>query len=212
MTNKDAITSLRNAAWLGSDADRERTEQAVEMAIEALEGKDTNVSGKDTIDRQAAIDVASGYCHPANIAQELAKLPSAQPDRGYVEQIKWERDLAIQQFKDLGYGLGEKTRTQPKAEACDRPCTEDDYWNCNDCDHMEVCRYYPMKVCEYKSQPSAQSEPKRGRWKRAYLDHEAMGERPSVLYCSVCNQIIAYPVNYCPNCGADMRGEDHEAD
>ena len=26
MTNKDAITILRNAAWLGSDADRERTE------------------------------------------------------------------------------------------------------------------------------------------------------------------------------------------
>lgn len=37
---------------------------------------------------------------------------SVQPDRGCVEQIKWERDLAIQQLKDLGYGLGEKPRTQ----------------------------------------------------------------------------------------------------
>ena len=46
---------------------------------------------------------------------------------------------------------------------------------------------------------------KKGKWKRAYLDHEAMGERPSILYCSVCNQCIAYPVNFCPNCGADMR-------
>lgn len=34
----------------------------------------------DLIDRQAAIDVASGYCHPANIADELRKLPSAQPE------------------------------------------------------------------------------------------------------------------------------------
>ena len=33
----------------------------------------------DLISRQAAIDVASGYCHPANIADELRKLPSAQP-------------------------------------------------------------------------------------------------------------------------------------
>lgn len=35
----------------------------------------------DLIERQAAIEVASGYCHPANIAKELEKLPSAQPER-----------------------------------------------------------------------------------------------------------------------------------
>lgn len=34
----------------------------------------------DLIDRQEAIRIASGYCHSANIAKELAKLPSAQPD------------------------------------------------------------------------------------------------------------------------------------
>lgn len=34
----------------------------------------------DTISRQAAILIASGYCHPANIAKELAQLPSAQPE------------------------------------------------------------------------------------------------------------------------------------
>ena len=36
----------------------------------------------------------------------LKKLPSAD----YIEQIKWERDTAIQQLKDLGYSLGEKPR------------------------------------------------------------------------------------------------------
>ena len=55
--------------------------------------------------------------------------------------------------------------------------------------------------------PSAQPQRMRGRWKRTYLDHEAMGERPSIFYCSACNQCIAYPTNYCPSCGADMRGE-----
>ena len=35
---------------------------------------------EDTISRADAIRVASGYCHPANVAQELAKLPSVQPD------------------------------------------------------------------------------------------------------------------------------------
>lgn len=59
--------------------------------------------------------------------------------------------------------------------------------------------------CAIENAPTIE-ERKTGRWKRTYLDHEAMGERPSIFYCSVCNQCIAYPVNYCPSCGADMRG------
>lgn len=45
---------------------------------------------------------------------------------------------------------------------------------------------------------------KHGTWKTAYLDHEACGVRPMVLYCSECNQAIAFSTKYCPNCGADM--------
>ena len=30
--------------------------------------------------------------------------------RGVFEQVKWERDVAIEQLKELGYGLGEKPR------------------------------------------------------------------------------------------------------
>lgn len=38
----------------------------------------------DTISRQAAIRIASGYCHPANIAAELAKLPPVQPEQRWI--------------------------------------------------------------------------------------------------------------------------------
>lgn len=38
----------------------------------------------DLIDRQEAIRIASGYCHPANVAKELAKLPSAQPEQRWI--------------------------------------------------------------------------------------------------------------------------------
>jgi hypothetical protein len=41
--------------------------------------KRTETSACDCISRQAAIRIASGYCHPANIAAELAKLPPVQP-------------------------------------------------------------------------------------------------------------------------------------
>lgn len=41
MTKDQAIYILRNAAWLGSNEDRERTEEAVNMAIEALSSEKT---------------------------------------------------------------------------------------------------------------------------------------------------------------------------
>jgi hypothetical protein len=37
MTREEAIYKLKNTAWLGTDKDREETEQAVDMAIKALE-------------------------------------------------------------------------------------------------------------------------------------------------------------------------------
>lgn len=43
-----------------------------------------------------------------------------------------------------------------------------------------------------------------GTWKTAYLDHEACGVRPMVLYCSECHQVAVNPTKFCPNCGADM--------
>lgn len=36
MTREEAIARLKNTAWLGSNNDRESTEEAVRMAIEAL--------------------------------------------------------------------------------------------------------------------------------------------------------------------------------
>lgn len=49
--------------------------KAIKEAIKALEQQPC----EDTISRADAIRVASGYCHPANIAKELAKLPPVQP-------------------------------------------------------------------------------------------------------------------------------------
>lgn len=65
--------------------------------------------------------------------------------------------------------------------------------------------YGYVSAQEIDEQPTADvRENVRGEWRTTYFDHVAMGERPKILYCSVCNQCIAYPTNYCPNCGAQM--------
>ena len=44
----------------------------------------------DLISRQAAVYIASGHCHPANIADELRKLPSAERPKGeWVEEDEY---------------------------------------------------------------------------------------------------------------------------
>ena len=81
----------------------------------------------DYISREAAIDAIEQMQMPimrsefpeeqfvftgmSEALQAIKELPSAQPDRELIEQLKWERDTAIQQLKDLGYGLGEKPKT-----------------------------------------------------------------------------------------------------
>lgn len=58
--------------------------------------------------------------------------------RGVFEQVMWERDVAIEQLKDLGYGLGEKPKTGHwifEGNQC---------FSCSSC-----CRIYTQKAFEY---------------------------------------------------------------
>lgn len=73
MTREEAITVFKTFKDnpLFSDVHK----AAFNIAINALEQKPC----EDTISRADAVKVASGYCHPQNIAEELAKLPPVQP-------------------------------------------------------------------------------------------------------------------------------------
>ena len=64
----------------------------------------------DYIRREDAINVIKGI--DSSFVKYIEQLPSADVvNREVVSQIQWERDTAISQLKDLGYGLGEKIRT-----------------------------------------------------------------------------------------------------
>lgn len=69
---------------------------------------------------------------------DVINAPSAEPDRKYIEQLRWERDIAIQQLKELGYGLGEKPREpeRKKGEWIKTPYPDSDLvinYNCPFC-------------------------------------------------------------------------------
>ena len=68
--------------------------------------------------------------------------------------------------------------------------------------HIEGGRYHALSMGI-----EALKERKHGKWKKAYLDHEAFGVRPTVVYCSECNLVGYWEPNFCPNCGARMDGE-----
>ena len=44
--------------------------------------------------------------------EDLLAFDMATNSLGAIEQIQWERDMAIKQLHDLGYGLGEKPREE----------------------------------------------------------------------------------------------------
>ena len=49
-------------------------------------------------------------------------------------------------------------------------------------------------------------EPKRGHWELHIFDG-IMGGRPRAWMCDNCNCLNVYKTDFCPNCGADMRGK-----
>ena len=88
MTRAEAIKILINYGENNIIA-RTKVGIAFDMAIKSLETDEAyqleyerttkNDLGVDCISRADAIRVASGYCHPSNVAKELAKLPSVTP-------------------------------------------------------------------------------------------------------------------------------------
>lgn len=53
--------------------------------------------------------------------------------------------------------------------------------------------------------PTIEELPK-GKWEIIYGEHIRAGLRPIMYACDVCG-VVGSQTNFCPNCGADMRGD-----
>ena len=70
---------------------------------------------------------------------------------------------------------------------------------CKDCERYNLCRYYDRRkedsyICKYFHLPTNKSH-----W-NTYRDSDR-------CECAKCGHQIHFEYPYCPNCGADMRGE-----
>ena len=191
MTREEAIHRLKNTAWLGTDKDREETEQAMNMAIEALSADAEQVTGKlnnrddsfltadaeavkerksklDLIGRQDAIEAVATVTMSMHLSNVLCDKLLALPSADAVQiQIKLEKRYPQSRDEDItdafmrGYLAGRSSADRPTGE-----------W---------------------------QKEIKGNGWNEW-----------AVLTCDQCGAVIKDPTfetNYCPSCGAKMGGD-----
>lgn len=72
-------------------------------------------------------------------------------------------------------------------------------------DHKDYVYIDKHEVAErIKKLPTIDIEPKRGKW---IWDEQILG-----LVCSECKELGVERSNFCPNCGARMKGADDEYD
>lgn len=81
-------------------------------------------------------------------------------------------------------------------------------WNCSN----TICINL---INAFKALPTASADRPHGEWIKQDKYFQAFNETVTTYKCSVCGHEPYFggdisKLNYCPNCGADMRGEQNE--
>ena len=132
------------------------TVDACEGAIEIIKALEQQPCG-NAIDRAEAIKIASGYCHPANIAKELAKLPSVNPQPcgdaisrqavldglASIAKVKAKSDAQKSLMGRVMFFVEQLPPVTPQPKI-GHWIKRDGYWECSEC-HAE--RAYGNEYC-----------------------------------------------------------------
>lgn len=122
----------------------------------------------------------------------LEQHPSDTVSRGAYEQVMWERDVAIGQLKELGYGLGQKI------EPCDDAISREaviEWLKAKDIIKLSSQEETARK--ELKALPPVTPQ-KYGHW--------IWNFDKGYCKCSECGIGMGHKeFDYCPNCGAKMQ-------
>ena len=201
MTREEALQILDTIPTIGEQVD------ALEMAISALEQQPCDdeyikVPKKALKYRTAGMVAYNTEWLKKHWQMEMDIVCGVKPckdavSRGVLEQVMWERDIAIEQLHELGYELGQKIE----------PC-EDAVSRRKAIHVISACDGKSAQIEALEQLPSVTQ--KSGEWIEL---PKALNPNENPCKCSECGHILSfmncYPKsNYCPNCGADMRGAE----
>ena len=81
----------------------------------------------------------------------------------------------------------------------------DIFENCRNC--TTLCDWQVKELID--KMPTIDAvEVKHGEWIEVHDWLQIPQEESGTYRCSACGQVMKYPWNYCPNCGARMKGEE----
>lgn len=84
------------------------------------------------------------------------------------------------------------------------------------CKSRLYCELYPVtcmkEECEIYMAIEALRERPRGKWRKITPEEDEYKSFMGWLECTNCRSEVAIFSNYCPNCGARMKGVDDEHD
>lgn len=228
MTKEQALRILKQPDRIGchlikandeeSNKYNQESIEALDMAIKALEQSSEDwydiPSDEMTLEqaRQAVKDLRK------KLTEYLEQQPSDCVSMEVYKQVIRERDIAIEQLKELGYGFGEKIRTSD--DCVSRAEVQEVVRN-------TIVKYIPVFIGRYekiplelaiaiRDMPPVTPTRKVGKWEEVWESQrdEYTGEHDEWIEhkCSVCGfqEFDADRFKYCPNCGAEMKGSENE--
>ena len=139
MTREQAIRDLRNtSAWkrIVSDTWSEKSNSISDGTKDAI-------WRLNDIKRAYQLDKSDEWAVDMAIAALSVEPCKDTISRGVFEQVMWERDVAIEQLKELGYGLGEKPKTGHWISHYDEDAKEGWY----ECDRCHTERAFNTDYC-----------------------------------------------------------------
>lgn len=74
--------------------------------------------------------------------------------------------------------------------------------SCLDCKMYDKEKHNCPRFCEVIREIAKENQRPQGEWVK-------IGELGLAYKCNKCEEVSVIPENFCPNCGADMRGKDN---
>lgn len=205
-TNKDSLDLQPTCNQLATtDGDLISRADAIEAIPDTRADMFENCRNCKLLDREQVIDILSAL--PSAETHEIhtethecvknthdTDLISREEVCEAIERYERHFNTKLETLKDLVAELPNYCADRPTRGRKD--ATEEDYHYCNDCEAVEMCMWYPYDGCIFKIQDRPT-----GKW----VDN---GIPDSILSkCSNCGYTAgAFSMNYCPNCGARMKG------